>query len=1027
MMRTTLAVLMLLVVTAGAAEDTWYDNKQIVDGIGDIGSEAFPNVVFTGDPANSLLVGNESGMFTGYNWTGTTWQSDTAIVSGLVDVGYNSASTTFSIGSTLYLITGANDGTFTGYNWIGTTWQSDSGIVSGLGDVGTDSAPTTFYMGNTLYLISGTQNGGFKGFDWTGTTWQSNSTIVNGIQWGGESTSNSGAAVFVKNGINYLIRGRSSGACYGYNWTGTTWQRDYVINTGLGDITSSVKPHAFHRDATLYLLIGNRTGWVTGFDLTGGSPTNLTHTKGMFWVNHTWGTCVGTLADSYNVSINETWHNGTTNTYYNNTLTTYGDWSNITVYAYNNTQGLSAGSVSEDVQLPFSIPAVPVGAGSTWDYYWVNHTWTEGGSYGMWCGDTDSYNVSINETWYNGTTNTYYNNTGLPAHGWSNASIYAFNETAGTNETYIYQNVQMVNRAITITNTGDWSGMAGAKVYVNYDATDPDGDTPVFSCNRTDLFTDFSTSTGTGNWTAATGTYYVDFGVSDGHGSTDNYTMVLTAFSSTSPVPTNLTYTTGCHWVHHTWQAGSGVVTDSYNVSVNSVWHNGTTDLFYNETGMSPIGWSNISVYAFNDSVGMISDMGAEQTVQIPRCGCSFMFYDPFHYYGVHEKKVASFSENVGGWLPCDDNAYVWSSCGVNFYSTGAEDNVVYGGWDVFVEDCTCCYHDIDATEDCEIIYLHADVLVPNRHGAANVYVGDPSLDNIDIGNPVSELIGFYATEYQGYTIIMLFGASETYPVPVFAGYNEWLSVSLAYDLSTKEYIFLEVVDSTSTYTRYNLATSYTTQSRDLSNVTMRFGVEQIPPYFIHFSYLDNIYVSSMEYAPSSTSVVLRDASGNPITNAQVAVYDTTTNTYTQKWENDADGVINISAGADVEVQIAVRSFDGVFSRHFSANETRETIDWTIPIKYNVDVYPKEQTGEPIFDVFCGLSEYTPLNPQAFWGFSMTGSRYVPITNCSGFAMCDIIAEKGGYRDYNVTALNWTSRSALIKDYRHTAVMEANE
>ncbi len=53
----------------------------------------------------------------------------------------------------------------------------------------------------------------------------------------------------------------------------------------------------------------------------------------------------------------------------------------------------------------------------------------------------------------------------------------------------------------------------------------------------------------------------------------------------------------------------------------------------------------------------------------------------------------------------------------------------------------------------------------------------------------------------------------------------------------------------------------------------------------------------------------------------------------------------------------------------------------------------------------------------------MTGSLYVPVTNCSGFAMCDLIAEKGGYRSYNVTALNWTSRSALIKDYRHTATL----
>ena len=41
------------------------------------------------------------------------------------------------------------------------------------------------------------------------------------------------------------------------------------------------------------------------------------------------------------------------------------------------------------------------------------------------------------------------------------------------------------------------------------------------------MFTDFNTSTGKGNWTATANIYYVDFGVSDGHGSISNYTMTL--------------------------------------------------------------------------------------------------------------------------------------------------------------------------------------------------------------------------------------------------------------------------------------------------------------------------------------------------------------------------------------------------------------------------------------------------------------------------------------------------------------------
>jgi hypothetical protein len=189
--------------------------------------------------------------------------------------------------------------------------------------------------------------------------------------------------------------------------------------------------------------------------------------------------------------------------------------------------------------------------------------------------------------------------------------------------------------------------------------------------------------------------------------------------------------------------------------------------------------------------------------------------------------------------------------------------------------------------------------------------------------------------------------------------------------------------------------------------------------------YVDNGYVSSLEYAPSSTHIVLKDTSGNLVTNAQVSIYDTAIDTYTQKWENEEDGVITISSGASVEALVSVRTFDGVFTQHFSANDSGGVVNWTIPIKYNLNIHPKDQMGKPVFDVFAGLAEYTPLNPGAFWGMDLSDRGYVPVTNCSGFAMCDIIAEKEGYVDYKVEALNWTSKSALVKDYRHNIVMEA--
>ena len=88
------------------------------------------------------------------------------------------------------------------------------------------------------------------------------------------------------------------------------------------------------------------------------------------------------------------------------------------------------------------------------------------------------------------------------------------------------------------------------------------------------------------------------------------------------PNPTNLMNITGSEWVNYTWQAGSGQqhdsgtdvgnnstlevfgignVTDSYNVSLNDKWHNGTTNTPLEET-FSSGGWVNISVWAWNVS-----------------------------------------------------------------------------------------------------------------------------------------------------------------------------------------------------------------------------------------------------------------------------------------------------------------------------------------------------------------------------------------------------------------------------------------
>jgi hypothetical protein len=181
--------------------------------------------------------------------------------------------------------------------------------------------------------------------------------------------------------------------------------------------------------------------------------------------------------------------------------------------------------------------------------------------------------------------------------------------------------------------------------------------------------------------------------------------------------------------------------------------------------------------------------------------------------------------------------------------------------------------------------------------------------------------------------------------------------------------------------------------------------------------------------------VVFRDEHGNFIENSQLAIYDKTDNQYLQRWTDVSEGYTLLGARFDTDhdVMLSLRTFDGTFTLDttYPANGTPligeediTTTNWTIPIKYNLNILPEDPYGASLFDVFCGLSEYTPLNPGAFWGMDLSDQGYVAVTNCSGFAMCDIVAEKEGYADYKVEALNWTSKSALVKDYRHNVVME---
>jgi hypothetical protein len=72
------------------------------------------------------------------------------------------------------------------------------------------------------------------------------------------------------------------------------------------------------------------------------------------------------------------------------------------------------------------------------------------------------------------------------------------------------------------------------------------------------------------------------------------------------PDPTNLQHTTSVGWVNYTWNAGNGNVTDSFCVLHNQSWINGSANEYLNSY-VGKGNWSNITVYAWNSSIGNLS------------------------------------------------------------------------------------------------------------------------------------------------------------------------------------------------------------------------------------------------------------------------------------------------------------------------------------------------------------------------------------------------------------------------------------
>jgi PGF-pre-PGF domain-containing protein len=257
-----------------------------------------------------------------------------------------------------------------------------------------------------------------------------------------------------------------------------------------------------------------------------------------------------------------------------------------------------------------STPGTPINLTASTGNFWVNYTWEKGAN-------TDSFNVSYNGTWTNGSSATYINRSVGP-HGWGNIMVYAWNNTLRILSSGASQNTQVPNNPAMLGNiSSSYTVFENNPVSVYPTASDLDNDTLTFGSNaeKGTFYPNNGTFLWTPNSTEGGIAYNWYITVSDGYGTNTAY-FTVTVIDSTPAMPINLTNKTafGNFWVNYTWEKGAN--TDLFNVSYNGTWDNSSAATLINRY-VGPHGWGNITVCSYNASSWQTT-CGVLENTQVP-------------------------------------------------------------------------------------------------------------------------------------------------------------------------------------------------------------------------------------------------------------------------------------------------------------------------------------------------------------------------------------------------------------------------
>jgi hypothetical protein len=189
---------------------------------------------------------------------------------------------------------------------------------------------------------------------------------------------------------------------------------------------------------------------------------------------------------------------------------------------------ISNGSFTvKDITPPASITNLQNTTGN----FWINWGWNNPPDL-----DFNYTMVFINGSFVTNTSTNFY--ISLYPHAIRTISTRTVDTSGNINATWVNQTTQIADNPPVLAHIGNKVIDENQTLTIEMNATDLDSDILTYYHNRTDLFSDFNTATGKGNWTPSfgqAGIYHVNFLVSDGFGGDVSETIQITVNNVNRP------------------------------------------------------------------------------------------------------------------------------------------------------------------------------------------------------------------------------------------------------------------------------------------------------------------------------------------------------------------------------------------------------------------------------------------------------------------------------------------------------------